>query len=897
MAIFTDEQINQMNAKQKQAEQILAKMQKLTDFGQAYLDVTNDSAATMVIGVGKNGTNTALLNDADQYDNVFAGSIYTEMGQGVYALLEKYQAALKAQLDSIKTGETVEPDTSKIPDLVGTYVKIGKEDNAIVMKDGVVTAPYYKNPDDTFAVSSDGYVRVNGGVILKEKGKGINGKILAQIDGKGYGTFAGVSLSAAADYTTEDANLLQAATIGQVKTVDDAKVAKEDLDAAFDAHKTGGLFFANINVLTSSWLDKTMLTPDIAPKAGDSVIDANGDVYSIAEVNDTQVKVGAVVFQFASLAKVDELVDDINASIAELNGYFEDGKAKEAKVADALNGFDPAAVYTKQEADAKFAALEDGKVEKAKTADALANPEQYVKSEGYVAYTQDEKDKLDAFDAADEYYKKADADAKFAAVDEDGKVATAKVADALANPNMYVAADGYVAYSQDEKDKLGAFQNADQYYVKADVDKKVTDAVNGLDWKSSVADLDALKAVKAPKEGTTISVADTNGIYRFDAQGKASDTNPAPADGTQGAWVLLATSFYSVATDQADGLMPKESVAALNTARTDIGTLQGYFENGIAKEATRFAGHSAAYYVNTDMIKEYPKAADVDKTYAKKTDLDGKASVDQDGKVEKAKTADALAGFNPDDKANAADVAALQGFFTDGKAKTALALDGFNKDEYAKKTDVPAVYVLPQATADTLGGIKLGAGFTTDDQGILSVDVSALATKDEVAAKANTADVDKTYAKKADIPAAYVLPAATDKTLGGVKAGAGVAVAQDGTLSVTVQNGVRGSVILTSGTNVGTDTQVPFTDLVIPDGITPAVNDLIIDVNGEMYRVTAAAEDNVTVGGVIATLATKTALDAKADKTAFDDLALTYDAAQKVLTLKLNGKTVTATLG
>ena len=83
------------------------------------------------------------------------------------------------------------------------------------------------------------------------------------------------------------------------------------------------------------------------------------------------------------------------------------------------------------------------------------------------------------------------------------------------------------------------------------------------------------------------------------------------------------------------------------------------------------------------------------------------------------------------------------------------------------------------------------------------------------AAKA-TADADgnvikDTYAKKQDIPAAYALPVATDKVLGGVKVGANITKADDGTISVTAAN-VNGALGYTAGNDADAKTLQPYFD-------------------------------------------------------------------------------------
>lgn len=87
-------------------------------------------------------------------------------------------------------------------------------------------------------------------------------------------------------------------------------------------------------------------------------------------------------------------------------------------------------------------------------------------------------------------------------------------------------------------------------------------------------------------------------------------------------------------------------------------------------------------------------------------------------------------------------------------------------------------YVLPVASATSLGGIKVGDYLTIDADGVLSV---------------NTASI-------------YVLPAATTSTLGGIKVGANLTVTEDGTLNANTSTvGVSDTfktIVASSGSNI-----------------------------------------------------------------------------------------------
>lgn len=210
----------------------------------------------------------------------------------------------------------------------------------------------------------------------------------------------------------------------------------------------------------------------------------------------------------------------------------------------------------------------------------------------------------------------------------------------LANKNKangYVGLDAnsHITLSQipDNQVNAGTLNgHASDYFAVAadttkslnDLDKKITDSINGLIWKPTAADKAALKALKAPAEGWTVSLVDSNKIYRFDAANTATADSAdeqilVADDKTAGAWVQLGTTIYAVATQTADGLMSAADKKILDTLngttvpglRTDITTIQGYFTDGKANTA-----------VNAEKLGG--KAPD---QYALKADSDGKYAV------------------------------------------------------------------------------------------------------------------------------------------------------------------------------------------------------------------------------------------------------------------------------
>ena len=139
----------------------------------------------------------------------------------------------------------------------------------------------------------------------------------------------------------------------------------------------------------------------------------------------------------------------------------------------------------------------------------------------------------------------------------------------------------------------------DTYFATAD---QLSSAINGLEWKPSVADVNAMKALTTPQEGWTVSVDDTNQIYRFDASNPAEEDSEdgrtiKANDGTAGAWVQLGTTIYDKATAAKDGLMSKEDKAKLDAFSTaDAYALKAVHKEFESSAFTAGDGANAKYF-------------------------------------------------------------------------------------------------------------------------------------------------------------------------------------------------------------------------------------------------------------------------------------------------------------
>ena len=245
-----------------------------------------------------------------------------------------------------------------------------------------------------------------------------------------------------------------------------------------------------------------------------------------------------------------------------------------------------------------------------------------------------------------------------------------------------------------------------EYSKTTEVDAKINAAVSDMIWKPCVANLATLKALTTPEEGWTVSVDDSNSIYRFDAQSvEVADDNKfvAADDATPGMWIKLSTVFYGVATTSTDGLMSSVDKTKLDTFTVGSDYLT------VANAATTYLGIHAK--------------ADTAALADNSTQLNGHEDT-------YFATAQALTGVSD-------RVTTLEGNFTEGKAKVALALEGFDKADYAT-VEAMNTAVTDMATNASVDG-KLADYTTTED------------LTDLLAAKADTATVTSTYATKAEI--------------------------------------------------------------------------------------------------------------------------------------------------
>ena len=331
-----------------------------------------------------------------------------------------------------------------------------------------------------------------------------------------------------------------------------------------------------------------------------------------------------------------------------------------------------------------------------------------------------------------------------------------------------------------------------EYAKSTDVSSQIAGAINGLQWKTSAATIVALKAITTPKEGWTVSVDDTNAIYRYDAQSEEAgddDKFVKATDGTPGVWVKLSTSFYSVATQSADGLM-----SSVDKVKLDAFTNASDYLKSADASTTYLGIHAVAddaAKLNNRDASFYATASALNNEVSARAATDSKVAVLEGYFAEggAAKKANELVGFNPADYSTTTDVEGkITTATTDMATKTyvATALEPYAKTEamttaLGNKVDVVAGKQLStedftsayKATLDDLGNtyatkaeVSNKADASVLDEYVKTDAIADMATNDSVATAlkpyAKTEDVAGTYATQESVTTALAGYATND---------------------------------------------------------------------------------------------------------------------------------------
>lgn len=346
-------------------------------------------------------------------------------------------------------------------------------------------------------------------------------------------------------------------------------------------------------------------------------------------------------------------------------------------------------------------------------------------------------------------------------------------------------------FDGDSVKKFGGHSAA--YYATADQLQAVT---SGMTWRPPVADLAALKAIATPAEGWTTSLVDTNMIYRYDAGNEATETNADVTvvkadDGTAGAWIAIGSAQYGPATQTANGLMSAADKKKLDGI--DLSQYQPKIGDTLdvanvhlmgADSGIQLGGMAGAQLHGKEGKIYYGEGTDATNTpgneLAKKSDIPAAQDLRPYAKYEAEKDiklTDKRLTFNgglvknlPVTTGDGDTATTTNYLFVGNMVNTAAAGEATHLEEKGLFITNGKAYYGGQAAGNEVATVG-AVGNKVDKvngKGLSSNDYTT-DEKNKLAGLSN-----------------YVLPAASTETLGGVKAGTGVTIAEDGTISADI---------------------------------------------------------------------------------------------------------------
>jgi hypothetical protein len=122
-------------------------------------------------------------------------------------------------------------------------------------------------------------------------------------------------------------------------------------------------------------------------------------------------------------------------------------------------------------------------------------------------------------------------------------------------PNVDNTADIEKPVSRPQQQALDLKADKSNTYTKEEVDNKISQGVQSLHWKETVATYDDIRThYPNPEDGWTVNVADTDITYRYDGQGE---------------WIPISSNSIPLATQSVDGKMSKEDKKKLDGLNED----------------------------------------------------------------------------------------------------------------------------------------------------------------------------------------------------------------------------------------------------------------------------------------------------------------------------------------
>ena len=502
------------------------------------------------------------------------------------------------------------------------------------------------------------------------------------------------------------------------------------------------------------------------------IIQPNTNYVTLSKVEDTIKEANKVVATAYTAADtvlkqaVDEVLNTLKGQVGALEANFEEGKAKEAKVADIaheLENLPTDKIATKEESEKAVADL------KADIEAKMLNKVEVVvgKQLSTEDFTTEEKEKL----AGLEKYT-----LPVASEEELGGV---KVGEGLyvTDGKLNVHEQDLSAYAKTAavEEKLNDYAKAVEVQTQLEAYAKKTElpSIEGL---AKTTEVDAKLVDYAKEAEVNTKLAEKADATVIPTLATKAEVTAAVEGVAKTADVDTKLADYAKSADIASTYATKEAINAVAGLDADtVAELKVLAQNS---DLTTVAAKVANVYTKAESdakLVDYAKKTDVETKLAAKADVT--AIPDVSGLATKAEVATAVAGVQVPSIEGLAKTTEVEAKLADYAKKTELpSIEGLAKTTdieaaYAKKTELPDVSGLAtkQEVTDAVAGVQVpsieGLAKTTEVEAKLADYAKTAEVDTKLADYAKTAEIAETYATKEAINAVAGLDADTVSTL------------------------------------------------------------------------------------------------------------------------------------
>ena len=502
------------------------------------------------------------------------------------------------------------------------------------------------------------------------------------------------------------------------------------------------------------------------------IIQPNTNYVTLSKVEDTIKEANKVVATAYTAADtvlkqaVDEVLNTLKGQVGALEANFEEGKAKEAKVADVaheLENLPTDKIATKEESEKAVADL------KADIEAKMLNKVEVVvgKQLSTEDFTTEEKEKL----AGLEKYT-----LPVASEEELGGV---KVGEGLyvTDGKLNVHEQDLSAYAKTAavEEKLNDYAKAVEVQTQLEAYAKKTElpSIEGL---AKTTEVEAKLVDYAKEAEVNTKLAEKADATVIPTLATKAEVTAAVEGVAKTAEVDTKLADYAKTADIASTYATKEAINAVAGLDADtVAELKVLAQNS---DLTTVAAKVANVYTKAESdakLVDYAKTADVETKLTAKADVT--AIPDVSGLATKAEVTAAVAGVQVPSIEGLAKTTEVDAKLADYAKKTELpSVEGLAKASeveaaYAKKTELPDVSGLAtkQEVTDAVAGVQVpsieGLAKTTEVEAKLADYAKTAEVDTKLADYAKTADIANTYATKEAINAVAGLDADTVSTL------------------------------------------------------------------------------------------------------------------------------------